>query len=100
MRKALAIIVASLFTVPVGAQTVAPVCHPAAPPTKPVNSEDFNPGFGANTGLNDDFHDDIVDPLDRPGGLISDLARQLAQDGEPGGVHLLRDFVGADCARN
>lgn len=89
---------AIIFAAPAAAQPQA-ICHPAAPPTRPVNSEDFNPGFGANTGLNDDFHDDISDPLDRPGTLISDLTREIAQNQDGGGVHLLQDFVGADCPK-
>ena len=75
------------------------VCTPSAPPAHPTNSEDFNPGFGKATGLNDDFHDDFEDPLDRPGAVISDISRDLAQDGEPGGVHVLQDFVGLDCPK-
>jgi len=73
------------------------VCRPTAP-GKPVNTEDFNPGLGGELGLNDDFHDDIDEPFDDPGGVISEFSRGLAQDGEPGGVQVLKDIVGNDCS--
>ena len=96
MRKFL-LLAAIILGGPAAAEPGGPVCHPSSPPSKPVNSEDFNPGFGATTGLNDDFHDDLEDPLDHPGAVLSAVARVLAQDDEQGGVHLLRDFVGLDC---
>jgi hypothetical protein len=97
MRTAI-LVTASLTAMPAAAQNAPATCRVAAPPSQPVNSEDYNPGFGAAVGLNDDFHDDFIDPLDRPGAVIGDLSRQAAQDDDAGGVHLLRDFVGLHCA--
>ena len=79
-------------------QANAQSCSGAAPPTRPVNSEDFNPGLGGELGLNDDFHDDIAEPFDEPGRVISTLTRELARDDERGGINLLRPIVGLDCS--
>jgi hypothetical protein len=83
---------------PLAAAPPEDVCSPAGPPERPVNSEDNNPGLGRELGLNDDFFDDIEEPFDDPGAVISEFSRTLAQDDEPGGVHVLKDFVGRDCA--
>ena len=89
---------ALVVATPMPAHANAQSCAGAAPPTRPVNSEDFNPGLGGELGLNDDFHDDIVEPFDDPGFVISTLTRERAKDEERGGINLLRPIVGLDCS--
>jgi len=99
MRKLLIFTFAITLATSSGAQA-QPYCTPDGPPTKPVNSEDYNPGYGGSAGLNDDFHDDLSDPLDAPGTVISVYTRDAAQDEIHGGVHLLRDLIGNDCSQS
>ena len=70
-------------------------------PDRPVDAgtEDGNPGYGATAGLNDDFHNDEEDPLDHPGQVIGRVTSEVAQGERDGGVHLLQDGVGNDCAK-
>ena len=98
MRISLLLSSILLVAASVPAQAAPNACSTAAPPEKPVNSEDFNAGLGGEIGLNDDFHDDIWEPFDEPGVVISTLTRELAQDGEPGAIDLVPQVAGLDCS--
>jgi len=97
MRTAL-LLSAALIASPFSAQAAPNACSASAPPEKPVNTEDFNPGLGGELGLNDDFHDDIWEPFDEPGVIISIFTRELAQDDERGAINLVPEIVGLDCS--
>jgi hypothetical protein len=97
MRTALLLSAVAIAT-PLSAQAAPNACSAFAPPERPVNSEDFNPGLGGELGLNDDFHDDIWEPFDEPGVVISTLTRELAQDDEAGAINLVPQIAGLDCS--